>query len=293
LLDTQDQDYSQRILEFLQKKQSATNTAIAKEFSLEEKRVNEILDSLRREGCVQFQQELHLTRGELIMAKITGKGTTALLALKEEEKPPPDKPTTAYDFERIVKAIEFATGAHRAQFRKGTTIPYIVHPLDVLSILLKSGAGEDLVIAGVLHDVLEDTPRSKDEIRKDFGNVVGSLVEGASESEALTKGVSNEEKKKTWKLRKSERITKVRTAGRELRLLICADKLANIRDLLEDQRSLGEGVWAKFNASKVEQSWYYHEIAAAMILPKGGVSDLSDAPAYRELQSCIRQVFGS
>ena len=280
-----------RILEFLQKKQTATNTAIAKEFSLEEKQVNVILNKLRQEGLVQFQQELRLTRGELIMARISGKGTTTLTSTKTEKIESNTRKT--YDFDRLSKAFRFASYAHQDEFRKGTTIPYIVHPLDVLSILLKNEASQDLVIAGLLHDVLEDTPHSRKEIRRNFGDAVGALVEGASESEALTKGVSNEEKKKTWKLRKSERIEKVKTAGREIRLLICADKLANVRDLLDDLHSKGESSWEKFNASKVDQSWYYHEMASAMVSPKGADSDISNTTAYQELARCIVEVFGA
>ncbi len=289
--DSQDATNHERfILEFLQKKQSATNTAIAKEFSIKEKQVNEILNVLRRDGYVQFQQELHLARGELIMAKITGKGTTMILSVKEESK---KSGKVVYDFTKISRAIDFASQAHKNEFRKGSSVPYIVHPLDVLSILLKNGASEDLAIAGVLHDVLEDTPRSKDEIRKNFGESISSLVEGASENEKLVKGVSNEEKKKTWKLRKSERIDKVKNSGRELRLLLCADKLANIRDLLEDLHSSGESVWVKFNSSKDQQSWYYHEMASAMATPTGGDSDISGTIAHRELQRYIHEVFDS
>ena len=90
------------------------------------------------------------------MAKISGKGTTSLQSVKTEAvQPNARKP---YDFDRLSSAIRFASYAHQDEFRKGTTIPYIVHPLDVVSILMKNGASEDLVIAGVLHDVLEDTP---------------------------------------------------------------------------------------------------------------------------------------
>ncbi len=246
---------------------------------------------MREEGLVQFQQELRLTRGELIMAKISGKGTTSLQSVKTEAvQPNARKP---YDFDRLSSAIRFASYAHQDEFRKGTTIPYIVHPLDVVSILMKNGASEDLVIAGVLHDVLEDTPHSRKEIRKNFGDSIGALVEGASESEALTKGLSNDEKKKTWKLRKTERIEKVKTSGRELRLLICADKLANIRDLLADLHLQGESVWAKFNSTKEEQAWYYREMASAMASPKGADADISALPAYQELARCIREVFGA
>ncbi len=224
------------------------------------------------------------------MAKISAKGTTTVLSPKVETMQPSIR--KGYDFDHLSSAIRFASYAHQDEFRKGTTVPYVVHPLDVLSILLKNGASEDLAIAGVLHDVLEDTPHSRKEIRKNFGDAVGTLVEGASESEALTKGVPNEEKKKTWKLRKTERIEKVKTSGRELRLLICADKLANIRDLLVDLHVRGEPAWEKFNAPKEEEEWYYREIAAAMASSKGTDSDISGTAAYQELERCIQEVFG-
>jgi len=284
-------EIERRILEFLEKKQTATNTLLSKEFSIDEKQVNRILNDMRMNGLILFQQELHLTRGELIMAKISAKGANMLLAMKTEKTKPAS--AGAYNFERISKAIEFAGQAHKDQFRKGTTVPYLVHLLDVLSILLKNGASENLAIAGVLHDVLEDTLRSKAEVRKNFGDTVARLVDDASESEKLTKGVSNEEKKRTWELRKSQKIEKVKTSGRDLRLLVCADKLANIRDLVEDIRLNGESVWSKFNATKEQEAWYYHEMASAMTSTETENSDISDTPAYRELAACINLVFGS
>src|SRR5579872_5975649 len=144
-------EIERRILEILEKKQTATNTLLAKEFSLDEKQINKILNGMRENGLLLFQQELHLTRGELIMVKISARGTGALVSMKTEKT----KPTSggAYNFERISRAIEFAALAHKDEFRKGTSVPYLVHLLDVLSILLKNGANENLAIAGVLHDV--------------------------------------------------------------------------------------------------------------------------------------------
>jgi len=262
--------------------------------SLSDKLVNEILYVLRQSGYIQFIQNFHLTRGELIMAKITGKGIAALQTMTApsgREK----SSELGYDFARISRAIAFAADAHKTELRKGSSVPYIVHPLDVLSILLKNGADEDLAIAGVLHDVLEDTPRSRDDIRQNFGDRVCSLVEGASEEEKLTKGVSNEEKRKTWKVRKLQKIEKVRNSGRDLRLLICADKLANIRDLKADYLVSGDVLWSKFNASKEEESWYYHEMASALIFTnnQGSSASIADSAMFRELSECIREVFGS
>ena len=238
------QNNERRLLEFLKQKQEATNILMTKELSLSDKTVNEILHVLRQSGYVQFVQNFHLTRGELIMAKITGKGITALQTMAAPSRGEKSK-DAGYDFVRVSKAIAFAADAHKAEFRKESTVPYIVHPLDVLSILLKNGAGEDLAIAGVLHDVLEDTPRSRDEIRQNFGDRVGSLVEGASEDEKLTKGVPNEKKKKTWKLRKQQKIDKVKGSHRDSQAIDlrrqtckhtrCFDGLSRFRRCLVEQ----------------------------------------------------------
>ena len=170
-----------RVLEFLKDKQTSTNAGIAKELSIDEKVVNEVLHVLRQDGFILFKQDFHLTRGELMVVKITNKGVTALEE-KQADAADPDK-GAGYDFARISSAIQFAMEAHKEEFRKGTTIPYIVHPLDVLSILLKNGAGEDLAIAGVLHDVTEDTDYTLQDIQSRFGDKVAILVEGASEPE--------------------------------------------------------------------------------------------------------------
>ena len=229
---------------------------------------------MREEGLVQFQQELRLARGELIMRKISGKGTTSLQSVKTEAAQP--NAHKLYYFDLLSSAIRFASYAHQDEFRKGTTIPYIVHPLDVVSILMKNGASEDLVIAGVLHDVLEDTPHSRKEIRKSFGDSIGTLVEGASESEALTKGLSNDEKKKTWKLRKTERIEKSkllagaallfaltnwRTSGILWQICICKEKVCGRNSILPKKSRHGP-------TGK----------CPAMASPKGADADISALP---------------
>lgn len=284
-------DDERRVLDFLKNKETSTNTGIAKELSINEKTANEILHVLRQSGYIQFKQDFHLSRGELMVVKITGRGVTAL-----QEKPAVPVPTqgSEYDFERIAKAIGFAIEAHKTEFRKGATIPYVVHPLDVMSILLKNGANDDLAIAGVLHDVTEDTKYTLEDIKEKFGDKVASLVEGASEPEEHTKGVSREEKRKTWKLRKSQKIEKMKHASRELRLLVCADKLANLRDLLADYRTFGEAAWSKFNASKQEQSWYYQGIAEAMgqSTDEDRSASIRGTQAYTQLLDCIREIFG-
>jgi len=96
----------------------------------------------------------------------------------------------------IFKAIEFAAKAHAGQYRKGTRVPYLVHPLNVAKILIDSGCSDVVAVAGILHDTVEDTPITLDEIRKHFGQAVAELVAGASEPD----------KSDTWENRKKHTI---------------------------------------------------------------------------------------
>ena len=88
---------------------------------------------------------------------------------------------------RIHKAIEFATLKHQGQTRKGTDIPYIVHPIEVMQILTASGCEEDIIIAGILHDTLEDTNTEREEIVEAFGARVAELVAHESEDKSVSK----------------------------------------------------------------------------------------------------------
>ena len=126
---------------------------------------------------------------------------------------------------RLNKAITFATERHSGQVRKSTTIPYILHPLEVLQILYSMRADTDLLIAGVLHDTVEDTDTTLDEIREIFGDDVAELV--ASNSE---------DKSKTWDERKQHTITELAKADNRVKMLVLADKLSNIRSIVYDYK---------------------------------------------------------
>ena len=83
----------------------------------------------------------------------------------------------------IKSAIEVAVRAHEGQVRKGTQTPYIIHPLSVGIILAKAGAPDEVIIAGILHDTIEDTPVTCEQVRGTFGGTIANLVKGASESD--------------------------------------------------------------------------------------------------------------
>lgn len=152
----------------------------------------------------------------------------------------------------IFHAIQFASAAHAGQYRKGTRVPYLIHPLRVAAILLEAGCAEDLAVAAVLHDTLEDCFVSPDQIRHLFGARIAELVAGASEPD----------KSLPWENRKQHTIEFLRTAGDDQLLVSLADKLDNIRSIREDLALHGELAWRRFRRGRDKQRWYYENLAA-------------------------------
>ena len=151
--------------------------------------------------------------------------------------------------ERIHKAVMFAAKAHAGQTRKGNDIPYIYHPMEVLQILTEMGCDEDVKIAGVLHDTVEDTDTTIEDIKAEFGDNVALLVGGHTE-----------DKTKTWQERKEDDIAALRAGSVGLKAIVFADKLSNIISLYDDYKVMGDTVYEKFNAGKEKQAWYYGEL---------------------------------
>ena len=153
----------------------------------------------------------------------------------------------------VHEAILFAERAHRGQKRKGTDIEYIIHPMEVMQILSEIHAGREVQMAGVLHDTVEDTDVTIDEIQKRFGDRVAQLVANHTE-----------DKSKSWQERKQHTIDILKTADRDTRLLIMADKISNLRSMASDYARVGETLWERFHAPKEQQSWYNNEIQDAL-----------------------------
>lgn len=153
----------------------------------------------------------------------------------------------------IEKAREFAMKAHEGQTRKLSTEPYFVHPEAVATILKESGLEEELIAAGYLHDTVEDTDATSLDIEELFGKRVASIVAG-----------NTEDKSKSWEERKQHTIDFVKTANFEIKCLIAADKLDNLRSLIEVSDTT-ENIWSHFKRGKHQQAWYYSEIAKALL----------------------------
>lgn len=154
---------------------------------------------------------------------------------------------------RLNQAIYFAAERHAGQVRKGTTIPYIVHPMEVMTILEAMKADPDLLIAGVLHDTTEDTDTTLDEIRILFGTEVSKLVAEHSE-----------DKSKTWEERKEKEYRDTCEATLRCKKLVLADKLANLRSIYRDYQEFGNELWNRFHAGAEQQAWYYGKMIDAL-----------------------------
>ena len=175
----------------------------------------------------------------------------------------------------IHEAIIFATFKHQNQKRKGTEIPYIVHPMEVMQLLSAEGLSEEIVIAGILHDTLEDTDTKPEEIEQKFGKAVLDIV--------LTE---SEDKSKTWRERKQHTIDCLKKDTMATKLVCCADKLSNIKSMYADFLSIGEKLWQRFNAPKEDIKWYYESIVNAL-------TDLASYRIYEELKETVKAVFNT
>ncbi|WP_144510442.1 HD domain-containing protein [Bacillus sp. FJAT-22090] len=177
----------------------------------------------------------------------------------------------------IEKAINFAAKAHDGQNRKSTNIPYISHPFAVGMILQQSKCSDEVIAAGILHDTLEDTYVTADELSKQFGDKIAKLVEAASEPD----------KSLPWKERKRHTINVLSDATTEEIQVIIADKLHNLRSIRADIELQGEIVWSRFNRGKRDQHWYYSSVVKALSSRK------KEFKLIGKLEKEVKAVFGS
>ena len=168
---------------------------------------------------------------------------------------PADRRYTDVLSDRITNAFQFAMDIHGSMKRKCGNRPYMVHPLGVYSLLCAWDLNEDIRIAGLLHDAIEDVPEErKTEVRaslaKTFGTDVLHLIECVTESD----------RNLPWRERKVQAINGLARAPYGAILIACADKTHNAYSLLESYKAMGEDVWKAFNAPKTDILWYYQSI---------------------------------
>ncbi len=176
----------------------------------------------------------------------------------------------------LKKAIRFAIMAHHGQVRKGTQMAYIEHPIHVGMLLERLQAREPVVVAGILHDTLEDTRATESEISDAFGEEVLNLILGASEPD----------REGTWKDRKDHTIHFLKTAKRDIQLIALCDKFSNLSDMEKDFEAHGGAFWERFNAGVEDQRWYYESLVDSL-------SALSDLTQYKEFARLVKRVFSN
>lgn len=155
---------------------------------------------------------------------------------------------------RFEDALVFTAQLHAQQYRKGSQIPYVAHLLSVSALVIEAGGDEDLAIAALLHDAVEDQGGLETlvKIRQRFGKRVADIVDSCSDSYTMPKPA--------WKTRKENYLDKLQTSSQEVRLVSLADKLHNARNTLRDLRKENEMVWEKFNGGKTGTLWYYRSL---------------------------------
>ena len=164
--------------------------------------------------------------------------------------------------DRFDRALLYATHVHGGQVRKGTSIPYVAHLLAVSATVLEYGGDEDLAIAALLHDIVEDQGGKVrlEDVRGRFGQRVAHVVEACSDSLAdTTKGGRKADAQK----RKEAYLKHLDNADKDVLRVSLADKVHNARAILRDLRNpdVGESVWSRFSRPREETLWYYRGLA--------------------------------
>lgn len=183
--------------------------------------------------------------------------------------------------ERMERAMVFAAKAHDGQKRKGKNRPYVLHLMEAAVTVSMMTDDEDVIIAALLHDTLEDTATTAEEIRELFGERVAALV--GAESEDKRDGRPRGE---TWRIRKEEALQTLRAAPREAKMVALGDKLSNVREMARDYAKMGDELWSIFHQKdKAQHEWYYRSMLAIL------KAEFPDAPAALELETLIDSIF--
>ena len=177
------------------------------------------------------------------------------------------------------EAIQFAARAHEGQVRKGSTVPYITHPLEAASIVCLITEDAEVRCAAVLHDVVEDARVTLSEIERKFGFKVAKLV-----------AVESEDKSKSWLERKMTTVEKMKKEDMDTKIITLGDKLSNIRNIARDYLLLGDDFLLRFNETdKKRQGQYYLGLAEAL----DSLKDHETAGGFwREYLDLCHLVFG-
>lgn len=189
------------------------------------------------------------------------------------------------DTDLLDRAIVFSVKAHHNTERRGKGFPYIVHPMEAVEIVATMTTDQELLAAAALHDTVEDTVVTVEQIRQEFGDRIASLVHAESDQlngEVFTGGANEEE---TWHARKQAAIDRLAAAPHDAKIVALGDKLSNMRAIWRDYKTKGDELWNIFHVKdKASHEWHYRGLAASL-------SELKGTFAYEEFVHLINEVF--
>lgn len=173
----------------------------------------------------------------------------------------------------LAAAVAYAADAHYRQVRKGTTIPYVSHLLQVAGLVLEHGGSLEVAAAGALHDALEDTSATVDEVRKVFGDKIADILVECTD----TTPEGSPEHKAPWIERKTAHLTKLHRVSKDAALVIACDKLHNLRTQIYDLAHAHKTV--AFNAPYTDRRWLAYQTLEALrgLIPERLYFELADA----------------
>ena len=184
------------------------------------------------------------------------------------------------DTDILDRAIVFAVRAHAGTERRGKGYPYIVHPMEAVEIVATMTSDQELLAAAALHDTVEDTEVTVEQIRSEFGDRVAALV--AAESDEMPEDLSEEE---SWHGRKQAAIDRLSKASLDAKIVALGDKLSNMRAIARDYELKGDELWNIFHVKdRKDHEWHYRGLA-------GALRELDGTFAFREFERLINQVF--
>ncbi len=181
-------------------------------------------------------------------------------------------------WQSVEKALLFAAKAHAGQRRKVGDEPYIVHPMAVGWILGKEGCTTDVIVAGLLHDTVEDTSVSLSDIESAFGATVAGWVSMVTE----------QNRRQPWRTRKEQLLAVIRSAPTEAKYIFCADKLHNLYSMRRQYLIQGNEIWRYFSAGYEDQKWYARSAAEAVF---SGTDPREIKPMFFELEQLVGELF--
>ncbi len=187
------------------------------------------------------------------------------------------------DTSLVDKAIKFAVDAHSNTERRGKGFPYVIHVMEAMEIAATITNDPEILAAAALHDTVEDTAVTLDQIHEEFGSRVAEMVDWESDKMAPGAG---ENECDSWRDRKKAAIDRLARAPHDAKIVAMGDKLSNMRAIARDYRVSGDGLWSIFHApgGKADHKWHYQGLVNSL-------QDLVGTPAYEEFSKLVDEVF--